>query len=77
VLAALNQLVPTAVRLAVPWLVTAAVIQLAVGAGTRVAGRASAHVPGAVAVPAALVMMTASLVATLAVAMAAVVRHTL
>lgn len=77
VLAALGELVPVAVRLAVPWLVTAAVVQVAAGAGTRLAGRASASVPGAVAVPAALVMMTASLVATLAVAIAAVIRHSL
>ena len=77
VLGALAALVPTAVRLAVPWLVTAAVVQVAVGAGVRVAARAAANVPGTVAVPAALVMMTASLVATLAVAMAAVFRHTL
>ena len=77
VIGALAGLVPTAVRLAVPWLVTAAVVQVAAGAGVRVAARASANVPGAVAVPAALVMMTASLVATLAVAMAAVFRHTL
>jgi len=77
VLAALGQLVPVAVRLAVPWLVTAAVVQVAAGAGTRLAGRASASVPGAVAVPAALVMMTASLVATLAVAIAALLRHSL
>ena len=77
VIGALGALVPEAVRLAVPWLVTAAVVQLAAGAGTRLAARASANVPGAVAVPAALVMMTASLVATLAVAIAAVLRHTL
>jgi flagellar biosynthesis protein FliR len=77
VVVALGALVPTAVRLAVPWLVTAAVVQVAAGAGTRLAGRASANVPGAVAVPAALVMMTASLVATLAVAIAAVIRHTM
>ncbi|MFT3691547.1 MAG: flagellar biosynthetic protein FliR [Kofleriaceae bacterium] len=77
VLAALGQLLPAAVRLAVPWLVTAAIVQLAIGAGTRIAARASANIPGAVAVPAALVMMTASLVATLAVAIAALVRHTL
>jgi flagellar biosynthesis protein FliR len=77
VIGALGQLVPEAVRLAVPWLVTAAVVQLAVGAGTRLAARASANVPGAAAVPAALVMMTASLVATLAVAIAAVLRHAL
>lgn len=77
VLAALGALVPIAVRLAVPWLVTAAVIQLAVGAGTRLANRAAPNIPGAVATPAALVMMTASLVATLAVAMVAVFRHAL
>ncbi|MEO6773790.1 MAG: flagellar biosynthetic protein FliR [Kofleriaceae bacterium] len=76
-MAALGRLVPTAVRLAVPWLVTAAVVQIAAGVGTRLAGRANASVPGAVAVPAALVMMTASLVATLAVATAAVIRHAL
>lgn len=69
VLGVLGALVPAAVKLAVPWLVTAAVVQIAVGVGTRVAARASAHVPGAAAVPAALVMMTASLVATLAIAM--------
>ncbi len=77
VLAALAGLVPAAIRLAVPWLVTAAVVQIAVGAGSRLAGRAIAHVPGAAAVPAALVMMTASLVATLAIAMAAVIRGTM
>jgi flagellar biosynthesis protein FliR len=77
VLAALAHLLPAAIRLAVPWLVTAAVVQVAAGVGTRLAGRAAAHVPGAAAVPAALVMMTATLVATLAVAMAAVMRGTL
>ncbi|HUJ57241.1 MAG TPA: flagellar biosynthetic protein FliR [Kofleriaceae bacterium] len=73
-LAVLAALVPQAVRLAVPWLVTAAVVEIAVGAGTRVAGRAAPHAPAAAAVPAALVMMTASLVATLAIAMAALFR---
>ena len=77
VLAALGHLVPSAVRLAVPWLVTAAVVQIALGVGMRVAGRASAFAPSAAAVPAALVMMTASLVATLAVAMAALMRGAL
>jgi flagellar biosynthesis protein FliR len=77
VIGTLAALVPTAVRLALPWLVTAAVVQVAAGAGVRVAARAAANVPGAVAAPAALVMMTASLVATLTVAMAAVFRHTL
>jgi flagellar biosynthetic protein FliR len=77
VLDALGGLVTAAVRLAVPWLITAAVVEIAVGAGTRLAGRAGQHAPGAVAVPAALVMMTATLVSTLAVAIAALVRGTL
>ena len=77
VLAALAGLVPAAVKLAVPWLVTTAVVQIALGVGMRVAGRASAFAPAAAAVPAALVMMTASLVATLAVAMAALMRGAL
>jgi flagellar biosynthesis protein FliR len=72
--AALAALVPTAVRLALPWLVTAAVIEIAAGAAARVAGRAAAHAPLVAAVPAALAMMTASLVGTLAVAIAALVR---
>ena len=63
--------------LAIPWLVTAAVVEIAVGVGTRLAGRAGAFVPGATAVPAALVMITATLVATLAVAIAALFRGTL
>ena len=74
VVAALGGLVPAAIRLAVPWLVTAAVVQIAVGVGVRVGGPAGQHAPTAVAVPAALAMMTASLVATLAIAIAALVR---
>lgn len=73
----LAKLIPAAVRLAIPWLVTAAIVQLAVGVGTRVAGRTGVFLPGAVAVPAAIVMMTASLVATFAIAVAAVVRGAL
>jgi flagellar biosynthesis protein FliR len=73
-LAALAALIPGAVRLAMPWLVTAAVVQLAVGAGMRVAGKTGLHVPVGAATPAALVMITASLIATLAVAMAAMIR---
>jgi flagellar biosynthesis protein FliR len=73
----LAKLIPAAVRLAIPWLVTAAVVQLAVGIGTRVAGRTSAFLPAAAAVPAAIVMMTASLVATFAIAFAALVRGAL
>ncbi len=74
VMAAIGALVPAAVRLAVPWLVTAAVVHIAVGVGTRLAARAGGHVPVMAAVPAALVMMTASLVASLAIAMAAIMR---
>jgi flagellar biosynthesis protein FliR len=70
VLEAIYGLVPVAIRLAVPWLVTAAVVQLAVGAGQRVAARAAPHVPAGAAVPAALVMMTAALLSVLAVAAA-------
>jgi flagellar biosynthesis protein FliR len=75
VLASLAQLVPAAIRLAVPWLVTAAVVQIAIGAGVRLAGRAAPHAPVAAAVPAALVMMTAALVGTLAVAIARLVQQ--
>lgn len=73
-LTALGALVPAAVQLAIPWLVTAAIIQLATGAATRVAGRSGMHAPLGAAVPAALVMMTATLVATLAVGIVALVR---
>lgn len=74
VLDALGALVPAAVMLAIPWLVTAAVVELAIGVGVRLAARAGVHAPTAAAVPAALVMMTAALVATFAVAIAALVR---
>jgi flagellar biosynthesis protein FliR len=67
-------LLPSAVQLAVPWLVTAAVVEIAAGVAVRVAGRASVHSPIAAATPAALVMMTASLIGTLAVAIAVLVR---
>jgi flagellar biosynthesis protein FliR len=73
VLASIAALVPAAARLAVPWLVTAAVVQIAVGASNRLAGRAAAGLPGGAAVPAVLAMMTAALVGTLAVALAALV----
>ncbi len=74
---AIGGLVPSAVALAIPWLVTAAVVEIAVGAGVRVAGRAGPHAPVATAVPAALVVITAALVSTLAVAIAALVRGAL
>jgi flagellar biosynthesis protein FliR len=77
VIAALGGLLPAAVRLAVPWLITAAVVEIAAGVAMRVAGRAAIHTPLAAATPAALVMITASLIGTLAVAIAALVRAAL
>jgi flagellar biosynthetic protein FliR len=79
VMHALGALVPAAVRLAVPWLVTAVVVQVAVGAGVRVAGRSGAHVGGAAgaAVPAAMVMMTATLVSLLTVGISTAIRDVL
>jgi flagellar biosynthesis protein FliR len=74
VLAAIGALVPAAIKLAVPWLVTGAVVHIAVGVGVRLAARVGAHAPVGAAVPAALVMMTASLVAILAIAMVAMTR---
>jgi flagellar biosynthetic protein FliR len=73
-LAAVGALIGAAVKLAIPWLVTAAVVEIAAGIGARVAGRAALHAPLGAAVPAALVMMTATLVGTLAVGIAALVR---
>lgn len=75
--AGLARLMPAAIRLAIPWLVTAAVVQVAIGVGTRLAGRASAHMPSSPAMPAALVMMTATLVGTFSMAVVAIVRGTL
>ena|GEM_PF-2847009 len=77
VVAALGGLLPAAVRLAAPWLITAAVVEIAAGVAMRVAGRAAMHTPLAAATPAALVMITASLIGTLAVAIAALVRAAL
>lgn len=74
VMTALASLVPAAVGLAVPWLVTVAVVQIAIGAGVRVAGRSAAHAPTAVAIPTALVMVTASLVSVLAIAITFLIR---
>jgi len=74
VLATLGALLPRAVQLAIPWLVTAAVVEIAAGVAARLAGRAALQGPAAAATPAALVMMTASLIGTLAVAIATVIR---
>lgn len=74
VMTSLARLIPVALQLAIPWLVTAAVVEIAAGVAMRLAGRAGAHAPAAAAVQAALAMMTASLVGTLAVAMSAALR---
>lgn len=75
ILAALAALLPSAVRLAIPWLVTAAVVEIAAGVALRLAGRAALQGSAAAATPAALVMMTVSLMGTLAVAIAALARN--
>ena len=77
VIASLGGLLPAAVRIAAPWLITAAVVEIAAGVAMRVGGRAAMHTPLAAATPAALVMITASLIGTLAVAIAALVRSAL
>lgn len=77
VLDALGALIAAGVTLAVPWLVTAVVVELAMGSGSRVAGRTFLHAPVAAAVPAALAMMTAALISTLAIAIAASIRSAL
>lgn len=74
VVATLGAIVPIAVQLAIPWLVTAAVVEIAAGVANRLAGRAAIHAPIGAATEAALVMMTATLVGTLAVSIAALVR---
>ncbi len=74
VIDALGTLIAIGVRLAVPWLVTAAVVEIARGVGMRLGNRAAVHAPGAAAVPAAIAMMTAALVGTLAVAIATAIR---
>ncbi|MGE0551583.1 MAG: flagellar biosynthetic protein FliR [Kofleriaceae bacterium] len=76
-LGALGSLIPSAVALAIPWLVTAAIVELAVAAGCRVSSRVAVDAPIGAAVPAALAMMTAALVSTFAVGVAALVRGTL
>lgn len=71
---AVGGLIGAAVQLAIPWLVTAAVVEIAVGVGVRVAGRSALQAPVGAAVPAAMAMMTAALVGTFAVGVAALVR---
>ena len=73
--AAMAALLPSAVQLAIPWLVTAAVVEIAAGVALRLAGRAALQGSAAAATPAALVMMTVSLMGTLAVAIAALARN--
>jgi hypothetical protein len=71
---AVGGLIGAAVKLAIPWLVTAAVVEIAVGVGVRVAGRSALQAPVGAAVPATIAMMTAALVGTFAVGVAALVR---
>lgn len=71
---AVGGLIGAAVQLAIPWLVTAAVVEIAVGVGVRVAGRSALQAPVGAAVPAAMAMMTAALVGTFAIGVAALVR---
>jgi type III secretory pathway component EscT len=73
---ALATLIPIAVQLAVPWLITAAIVEVALGVGGRLAAQAATFSPIAAAVPAALAMMTAALIATLGVVIAAAIRGT-
>src|SRR5262249_33491945 len=72
--ATVGALVPIAVRLSIPWLITAAVVELGAGVAVRIAGRPALHGPIGAAAPAALVMMTVTLIGLLAVAIAALVR---
>jgi flagellar biosynthesis protein FliR len=74
VIAALGGLVPAAARLAAPWLVTAAVIELVLGAAARVAGRAMAPGLLAAAPPAAIMALSASVLGALAVGIAGAMR---
>jgi flagellar biosynthetic protein FliR len=71
---AVGGLIGAAVKLAIPWLVTAADVEIAVGVGVRVAGRSALQAPVGAAVPATIAMMTAALVGTFAVGVAALVR---
>ena len=73
VLPALASLVPSAVMLATPWLVTAAIVALAVGVGARIAARTALHVPTAIAAPAIVAMASAAFVAVFATALARLV----
>ncbi len=72
-LSAVMTLFPAAISIAMPWLVAVAVVHLAIGVGVRVGARGAAFLPAAAAVPASLVMMTAALVSTAAIAIARLV----
>lgn len=67
-------LIGAAVRLALPWLATAAIVEVAVAVAARVAGRAAATWPLSAAVPAAHATISAALVATFATGVAALAR---
>jgi flagellar biosynthesis protein FliR len=73
VIAALAALLPSAVALAVPWLVTAAIVAVALGVAERVAARTAAYVPTAAGAPVIVAIMSAALVAAFATALARLV----
>jgi type III secretory pathway component EscT len=73
VTAALASLMPSAVVLAAPWLVTTAILAIAFGIADRVAARTATHTPTAVGAPTIVAMMTAALVAAFATALARLV----
>jgi flagellar biosynthesis protein FliR len=73
VTAALAALLPAAVALATPWLVTAAIVAVAFGVAERVGARTAVHVPTAAAAPMIVAIMSAALVAAFATALARLV----
>jgi flagellar biosynthesis protein FliR len=70
---ALAALLPAAVTLAAPWLVTAAIVAIAFGVAERVGARTAAHVPTAAGAPLIVAIMSAALVAAFATALARLV----
>jgi flagellar biosynthesis protein FliR len=70
VTAALAALMPSAIALAAPWLVTAAIVAIAFGVADRVAARTAMHAPTAAGAPTIVAMISAALVAAFATAVA-------
>jgi flagellar biosynthesis protein FliR len=75
VLAALASLVPSALALALPWLVTATVIWLAIGVSSRVAARTAQSLPSAAGAAVVVAMMSAAFVSVFAVGVARMVTN--